>query len=137
MGWWHLTRFYGNSETVRRSESWVKLKHLMGTSHLPWLFIGDFNEITKLSEKEGGSMRPRKQMELFLDAINHCGLQGVGFVGPKFTWLYQRADGVQIQERLDRALASQNSLDIFLTTKLYHLSSSTSDHSPVSLHMVN
>ena len=44
----------------------------------------------------------------FVDIINWCGLQDVGFVGPKFTWLYQREDGVQIQERLDRALAMTN-----------------------------
>ena len=35
-----------------------------------------------------------------------CDLRDIGFVGPKFTWIYQRADGTQIRERLDRALAT-------------------------------
>lgn len=106
VGWWHLTGFYGNPETTKRLESWAKLKHLKNTSSLPWLVIGDFNEITGLSEKEGGSMRPRRQMEIFVEAINQCRLREVDFVGPRFTWIYQQKDGEQIRERLDRALAT-------------------------------
>ena len=75
-------------------------------------------------------------MEFFVDTINHCGFRDVGFIGPKFTWLYQRANGVQICERLDGTLASPNWLDLFPTAKLHHLSSSASDHSPLSLHLV-
>ena len=51
-GWWHLTGFYGNPKTERRSESWAKLKFLKNSSSLPWLVIGDFNEIIGLSEKK-------------------------------------------------------------------------------------
>lgn len=56
VGCWHLTGFYGNPDTTKRHESWAKLKHLKGTSALPWLANGDFNEITGLSKKEGGSL---------------------------------------------------------------------------------
>ena len=59
--------------------------------------IRDFNEIIGLSEKEGGHMRPKRQMELFLEVINFCGLRDLGFMGPKFTWLYQQRDGFQIR----------------------------------------
>ena len=52
IGWWHLTGFYGSPETDRRPESWAKLKFLKNSS-LPWLVIGDFNEIIWLSEKKG------------------------------------------------------------------------------------
>ena len=66
----------------------MKLRHLWGTSSLPWLVIGDFNEPTGLSEKEGGRYRPRRQMENFVYTINLCGLWDIGFVGPKYTWIY-------------------------------------------------
>ena len=105
-GWWHLTGFYDNPNTSKRPESWEKLKLLRNTSALPWLVIGDFNELMRMSEKEGGSSRPRQQMQQFVEAIDACGLKDIGFVGPRFTWLYQRSDGVQIRERLDRALAT-------------------------------
>ena len=35
LGRWHLTGFYGNLETAKRSESWAKLKHLKGVAALP------------------------------------------------------------------------------------------------------
>lgn len=60
VGWWHLIGFYGNPEIAKRLESWAKLKYLKGTLSLTWLAIGDFNEITSLLKKEGGSMRLRK-----------------------------------------------------------------------------
>ena len=57
MGWWHLTGFYGELDTSKKGESWQKMKHLYGTSDLPWHIIGDFNEIACVEEKERGSCR--------------------------------------------------------------------------------
>ena len=99
--------------------------------------IRDFNEIIRLSEKEGGHIRPKRQMELFLEVINFCALSDLGYVGPKFTWLFQQRDGLQITERLGRALGSSSWLVLFPRASLHHLSSSVSDHSPLSLHLKN
>ena len=60
MGWWYLTGFYGEPDTSKTLELWQKLKHLSRTSNLPWFIIGDFNEITCVDEKEGGSCRPQQ-----------------------------------------------------------------------------
>nr|XP_023927289.1 uncharacterized protein LOC112038687 [Quercus suber] len=136
VGWWHLTVFYGKPNTAKRPESWAKLRSLKGTSMLPWLTIGDFNEITGALEKEGGSDRPRQQMKNFIDTIDFCGFRDLGFNGPKFMWIYHRADGMQIRERLDRALATPEWMNLFPEAKLFHLSSSASDHSPLALRMV-
>ena len=38
---------------------------------LPWLVIGDFNEIIGLSEKEGGSIHPKKQIDDFVSTIDY------------------------------------------------------------------
>lgn len=135
VGWWHLTEFYGDSDTNKRPKSWKKLRHLRKTSELPWLVIGDFNEITSMYEK-GGSVRPRQQMGNIVDTLNRCSLKDLGFVGPNFTWLYQTAAGDQIRERLDRALATSGWMELFPDAKLFHLTSSASDHSPLSLHLV-
>ena len=134
LGCWQLTGFYGHPETNRRVESWSLLKSLRGSSRLPWLVVGDFNEIKFQSEKEGGAPRPNWQMARFNDSINFCGLKEVSFVGPSFTWLYQRRDGSQIRERLDRALASSDWHSLFPSAKLFHKSSSASDHNPLVLH---
>lgn len=72
-----------------------------------------------------------------MELINYCELRDLGFVGPKFTWLFQQRDGLQIRERLDRALGNIDWLNIFSMETLYHLSSSTSNHSPLFLHFKN
>lgn len=110
------------------------MKKLKGTLSLPWLDIGGFNEIIGLSEKEGGCIHPRKQMEDFVTTIDYCGLCDLGFIGSKFTLFYQTC-GVQIRERLDRALANLEWRSLYPMAKLHHLSSSASDHSPLSLHL--
>ena len=55
---WHFTGFYGAPEVANREHSWSVLRHLSSQFNLPWVCIGDFNEITKLSEKLGGALRP-------------------------------------------------------------------------------
>ena len=48
---WRLTGFYGNPVTANREHSWALLKHLGLQFNLPWLCVGDFNEIVKAGEK--------------------------------------------------------------------------------------
>ena len=74
-------------------------------------------------------------MEIFRDAIDVCGLRDLGYVGSKFTWRYIKRDGTQIRERIDRALASTTWSNLFPSAKVFHLSSSTSDHSQLSIHL--
>ena len=47
------------------------LRNPARTNPLP--FLGDFNELIGLSEKEGGGNRPAAQMVSFLNTINRCG----------------------------------------------------------------
>lgn len=133
---WHLIGFYGNPDTSWRITSWNLLKDLSLASQLLCMVVGDFNEIRSSLEKEGGVPRPKYRMPRFNNAINFCGLREVGFVGPTFTWLYQKRDGTQIHERLDKALVSQDWLSLFLSLKLYHKSSSVSDHSSLLLNFL-
>ena len=130
-----MTGFYGNSETSKRNESWATMKHLGTTSSLPWLVIGDFNEIMSMLEKEGGSYRPRQQLTNFVETINLYGLHDVGCGGPRFTWIYETRDGRQIRERLDRALANVEWVKLFPRAKLHHLTNSALDHSPLLLRL--
>ena len=134
-GAWHLTGFYGNPVTSLRLDSWRLLSSLCDGSSLPWLVIGDFNEICCASEKEGGAQRPNQQMAGFRNVINSCGLKEVEYIGPKFTWIYQMRNGSQIRERLDRALVSVDWSMKFPSAKLFHRSSSVSDHSPILLRL--
>ena len=54
---WRFTGFYENPTTANREHSWALLKHLCLKMDLPWICVGDFNEITKAEEKKGGAFR--------------------------------------------------------------------------------
>ena len=55
---WRLTGFYGRLEEHRKHESWSYLRHLHSRDSLPWLCIGDYNEILNSNEKQGRIPRP-------------------------------------------------------------------------------
>ena len=59
---WCFTGFYGEPVSHKRYESWNRLRQLPKKINLPWLCVGDFNEILRSSEKLGGSNRSQVQM---------------------------------------------------------------------------
>ena len=103
--WW-FTGFYGNLVTANQEHSWILLKHLCLKLDLPWLYLGDFNEIVKAEEKIGGAPRRERQMTDFRLALDFCGLCDLGFVGSPYTWCNNQFDGVVICIRLDRGVAT-------------------------------
>jgi hypothetical protein len=54
---WRLTGIYGEPSWGQKHITWDSLRSLHGHMNLPWLAMGDFNEILFNYEKEGG--RPR------------------------------------------------------------------------------
>ena len=105
---WRFTGFYGNSDTSRREKSWVLLKSLFSINSLLWVCAGDFNELMHSGEKEGGSMRPVRQMANFCEVINSCQLHDLGYIGLNFTWSRCLGNRGWVRERLDRALVSSD-----------------------------
>ena len=54
---WRLIGFYSHPETHKRYESRHLLAFLNNQFQLPWLCLGDFNEILSMDEKFGGANR--------------------------------------------------------------------------------
>lgn len=123
---WRFTGFYGEPRWQDKYKSWERLSELHAATNLPWLVMGDMNEILFQYEKEGGNPRPDNFMQDFRNAIEACGLSDCGFVGDKFTWHRGR-----IRERLDRALANDNWRRRFGDAILQHLDYGRSDHRPI------
>lgn len=61
--------------------SWDLLRELSEGCDLPWLVLGDFNEIMFSHEKQGGQIRDARNMEQFGNALEDCDLFDVGFRG--------------------------------------------------------
>ena len=50
---WRIKGFYGRPEGHQKHESWRILRHLHARASLPWVCIGDYNEILHFFEKHG------------------------------------------------------------------------------------
>ncbi|KAL4654499.1 hypothetical protein ACB092_01G383700 [Castanea dentata] len=120
-------------EVANREDSWSLLRHLSSQLDLPWVCIGDFNEIARLGEKSGGPIRLESQMRSFRECLDFCALKDLGFSGLPYTWSNRRFDGSIVWVRLDRALASSDWFQKYPTARLHHLPGFSSDHKPIWL----
>lgn len=66
-----------------RKEFWQLLASLKLLSPMPWLCVGDFNEIVEQAEKRGAASRSIGQMDLFKQTLEDCQLCDLGFKGSK------------------------------------------------------
>lgn len=69
---WRLTGIYGEPKTELRENTWKLLRTLHGHVNLPWLCVGDFNEILYTHEKQDGNFRPQRYMDNFRNVLNFC-----------------------------------------------------------------
>lgn len=86
---WRVTFFYCFPIEVERYKSMRLLETLCANSALPH-FIGDFNEILKADEQEGGDLQSEGQMVGCRNAVLSCQFLNLGYIGNKFTWATTR-----------------------------------------------
>ena len=125
---WHFTGFYGHPKTAKRGDSWTLLRRLQRYDDMPWLVVGDFNEILEANEKSGRILRPWHQMDDFCQALSDCALQDMGFQGNRFTWWNGRYEDDCVYERLDRGVCSATWKTLFPFTQVRHIPFLNSDH---------
>ena len=131
---WRFTGFYGNPITHRCRESWALLEKQDSRMTLPWLLMGDFNEILSSDERSGESVSSQRSMFEFGEVLNRCSLVDLGYRGYPFTWDNGRDAEAYIQKRPDRAVASISWMTMFPLCTLDHLQSPYFDHVPILLH---
>ncbi|CAH9106024.1 unnamed protein product, partial [Cuscuta epithymum] len=125
---WRFTGFYGCPERSRRRESWDLLKSLSTRSDLPWLVMGDFNDLMFADEKRGRIPHPPWLLRGFREAVWASGLSNFHFEGYQFTWERWRGTPNWVEEKLDRILTSESWLDSFGNAAAETLEGSPSDH---------
>jgi hypothetical protein len=130
---WRLTGIYGESKSGEKENTWRLLRNLHAQSDLPWLVLGDFNEILFAGEKEGGPARAQGAMDAFRRTLEHCELEDLGYVGDPFTWRnnWHLASGY-IRERLDRGVANAAWRCLFPLHRMINGDPHHSDHRPIS-----
>ncbi|XP_061993765.1 uncharacterized protein LOC133711679 [Rosa rugosa] len=125
---WRLTGLYGHPATVDRHRTWALLHSLSAECSLPWVVVGDMNELLHAYEKEGGVVCRESQMQPFRDILSFCDLFDLGFQGSPFTWR-----GPGMRNRLDRAVATATWTDVFTAARVVHLAPIHGDHTPILL----
>ncbi|EPS72636.1 hypothetical protein M569_02121, partial [Genlisea aurea] len=130
---WRLTGFYGNPLQASRSDSWSLLTRLHHQFSLPWLVVGDFNEVLWQDEHLSSCLRSCSSMGLFRNALEECDLSDLGFQGYPFTWTNNRTHPSTVKARLDRFVANTSWINIVPHFSVSHLKFGGSDHCPILL----
>ncbi|KAK2662525.1 hypothetical protein Ddye_001099 [Dipteronia dyeriana] len=117
----------------QRTHSWTILRRLAGMVSLPWIFLGDFNEILDSVEKLGGIPKSWNLLSDFRETLDDCGLEDLGYIGPKFTWCNKRDGEVVIFELLDRCTGNVEWQMSYPNFVVSHLDLWHSDHQSILL----
>ncbi|XP_057419083.1 uncharacterized protein LOC130713326 [Lotus japonicus] len=127
---WMLSALYASPNPIKRLELWYYLSGLRGRCTLPWLALGDLNEVCSPSEVIGGDFSTSRATNM-LNMMEECNFIDLGFTGPKFTW-ERRVNGRRIvAKRLDRALGDVAWRMMYSEAYVEHLARVYSDHSPL------
>ncbi|KAL9682674.1 hypothetical protein QQ045_014479 [Rhodiola kirilowii] len=127
-----FTLFYGEPVCGNR-RSWELLARLSLQFNLPWVVMGDFNEVVSLKEVWGRGGRLNWQMANFRQALEECHLADLGYVGSPFTYSNRRKGNDEMRGRLDRAVGNSEWMQAHPKGQVHHLNIHVSDHCIIML----
>lgn len=132
---WLFSAIYGSPRFAKWRLLWSNIEEVRKFHNLPWLMIGDFNEVLCVEDKFGGNqVNLNKVLELkaYLDSYSFVDL---GFVGPKYTWTNKRQILDLILERIDRCFANPLWRILYPEAMATHLPKTFFDHHPMLIEL--
>ena len=94
---WRLTCFYGEANHSLRHNTWETMARLRSESTLPWICIGDFNEIRRSEEQFGPNERDAAQMAGLREAMDLCSLNDLDHIDLDWTFEKRVPGGAFLQ----------------------------------------
>ena len=128
---WLLSAIYASPRLAERRILWENLKTMAHLHNLPWLMLGDFNEVLCDDDKFGGNHVNLNRALEFKNCLDECNMVDLGFTGPKFTWTNRRPISSLILERIDKCFANPVWCILYPEALVTHLPRTFSDHYPV------
>ncbi|XVE71697.1 hypothetical protein DITRI_Ditri10aG0172400 [Diplodiscus trichospermus] len=125
---------YGAQMFEERKKVREELRRKIGTCEEPVMCIGDFNDIIREEEKEGGRRKDRRKINCFRDFVEGSGLQDVKAKGMKYTWSGIRK-GKLVKEKLDRVLVNLDWMKAYPNMQATNLPVIGSNHFPVVMNI--
>lgn len=90
---WRLTCVYREAQVFERHKTYNLLKFIKCSSAVPWLCLGDFNEVLHQSEHNGVQERRTSQISDFREMADFCGFCDLGCEGRSWTFEKKVAGG--------------------------------------------
>ncbi|XP_020969223.1 uncharacterized protein LOC107621162 [Arachis ipaensis] len=118
---------YGAHNRDAKLQVWEELSYMAGLCQVSNCYMGDFNEIMHVEERQGTDVLPRSAEE-FRSWVQDMHLVDLPLTNRKFTWFRGRSCS-----RIDRALVSVEWLEEFPGTRICGGPRGLSDHCPVIL----
>lgn len=130
---WGLVAVYGDPTRVRCREIWKEIDNFVELMNGKACLVGDFNAVSSLNEKMGGSASLGTPNREFRDWISNSGYLDLGYHGPAYMWTNGQGGSTNISQRLDKALATVQWTISHLDIAVFHLPKFSSDHLPILL----
>ncbi|XP_057755950.1 uncharacterized protein LOC130975138 [Arachis stenosperma] len=115
---------FGEGRRNAKLHVWEELSYMVGLCEVPSCYMGDFNEIMHVEERQGTDILPRSTEE-FRSWVQDMHLVDLPLTDRKFTWFRGRSCS-----RIDRALVSVEWLEEFPETRICDGPRDLSDHCP-------
>lgn len=94
-------------------KTWDLSKHIRGYIDVAWMIIGVFNKVFYETEKNSRNPCDFSSIQQFQTVVDELLLKDVEAIDYLFTWSNWRHNDNFVEERLDRALATEDCLEIF------------------------
>ncbi|KAH7834251.1 hypothetical protein Vadar_014192 [Vaccinium darrowii] len=130
---WDVAFVYGCHLRDGSGIVWNYIRHIAWSESLPWLCMGDFNQILGVSDKIGGLISNQNAITSFHELISDCGLVDLEFKGPKFTWRNNQSGESFIMERIDMAFANAKWREMHDKAMMFVEPAIGFDHKPLLL----
>ena len=90
LGPWLLSVVYASPKIVERQLLWDNLSTISSLHALPWVIVGDFNEVLVGEDKFGGRTVNINRALRFQECLNTYKMIDIGFFGAHYTWSNNR-----------------------------------------------
>ncbi|XP_039169360.1 uncharacterized protein LOC120293707 [Eucalyptus grandis] len=131
-----ITFVHASTDFGERMTLWQLLGNLKPPISLPWICMGDFNEMLYVWEKVGKKEANNRRIAAFRNMLNDLSLMDVDSHGCAYTWANNREGADLVKKRLNRVLCTLEWRVTFHEAEVQALPAIGSDHSPLVLRRI-